>query len=337
MPMDCATYDSSAYRKQEFNVRVRCDKFCAILEPPAEGEPLTMTKPANASIKAEVEIARNMGSLSTQQREFIQQTFERPSDFVLLSLRQVARKLGVDPSTFLRWLRAAGFRQYADFRTYLHERSIAQATSIEAMDKAPRNTGLAGLVNSSIAGDLKNLHALEKSIEPDRLLTLAKKLWSARRIVVLAGDMSASVGIYLEYTLSMIGLNVLNAATPGEMVHRTRSLQKSDVAIAITYGRGHVYTIDAFAQAARKGAFCVGISDSYLSPIADLSSEFFLTPTDRVAFATSYTGAMAFINAVLVVLASIRKDSLYPVLQEISEEQRSGGRFFQKNRDGSRS
>lgn len=301
------------------------------------GQTFPMTKQANTSIKAEVEIARSMGSLSAQQREFIQQTFEHPSDYVLLSLRQVARKLGVDPSTFLRWLRALGFRQYADFRTYLHERSIAQATSIEALEKTPHNSGVGGLINGSIQGDLKNLHALEKSIEPDRVLTFAKKLWTARRVVILAGDMSASLGVYLEYTLSMIGLNALHAATPGDMVHRTRSLQKNDVTIAITYGRGHIYTIDAFALAARKGAFCVGISDSYLSPIADVSNEFFLTPTDRVAFATSYTGAMAFINAVLVVLANLRKDSLYPILQEISEEQRSGGRFFHRGREGSRS
>lgn len=292
-----------------------------------------MTKPVNASVKAEAEIAKNMGSLSPQQREFIQQTFDRPGDFVLLSLRQVARKLGIDPSTYLRWLRVAGFRQYADFRAYLHERAISQATSIEALDKTPQNTGLSGLVRSSIQGDLKNLRALENSIEPNRLLVFARKLWAARRIVILAGDMSASLGIYFEYTLSMVGLNALNAATPGEMVHRTRSLQKSDVAIAITYGRGHVYTIDALVQAARKGAFCVGISDSYLSPISDLCSQFFLTPTDRVSFAISYTGPMAFINSVLVVIASIRKEALYPVLQEISEEQRSGPRFYQKHRD----
>jgi RpiR family carbohydrate utilization transcriptional regulator len=298
---------------------------------------LKMTKSIHASIKAEAEIARNLQSLSPQQREFIQQTFDRPGDYVLLSLRQVARKLGVDPSTFLRWLRAIGFLQYADFRAYLHERSITQATSIEALDKTPRHTGLPGLVRSSIEGDLKNLHALENAIEPGRLLVLARKLWTARRIVILAGDMSASLGIYLEYTLAMIGFNALNAATPGEMVHRTRSMQKNDVVVAITYGRGHSYTIGALSQAARKGAFCVGISDSYLSPIAELCNEFFITPTDRVSFATSYTSAMAFINAVLVVIASLRKQSLYPVLQEISEEQRTGDRFYQKGRDAERS
>jgi DNA-binding MurR/RpiR family transcriptional regulator len=149
--------------------------------------------------------------------------------------------------------------------------------------------------------------------------------------------MSASLGSYLEYTLAMIGLDALNAATPGEMVHRVRSIEETDVAIAITYGRGLTYTVEALTQASRKGAFCVGISDSYLSPISELCNEFFITPTDRVSFATSYTSAMAFLNAILVVITSLRKQSLYPLLQEISEEQRTGTRFYLKKRDSDHS
>ncbi len=294
---------------------------------------MKITKTSKTMIKRDIEIARKLDSLSAQQREFLQPVFDHPRDYILLSLRQVARKLDVDPSTLLRWLRGLGFHQYADFRVYLHERGIAMATSIEGLQNAPQRTGLPGLIQSSIDGDLKNLNALQEGMEPPRLLAVAKKIWSARRIVILAGDMSASLGIYLEYTLSMIGLDVLYATTPGEMVHRTRSMRNDDVLIAITYGRGHSYTVEACTQASKKGAYCVGISDNYLSPLVDLSNEFFITPTDRVSFATSYTSAMAFLNALLVVVTSLKKDFLRPVLDEISEEQRTGGRFYLKQAD----
>jgi DNA-binding MurR/RpiR family transcriptional regulator len=288
------------------------------------------TKTKNTLINREIEIARKLGALSPQQREYLQPIFDHPRDFILLSLRQVARKLDVDPSTLLRWLRSLGFIQYADFRIYLHERGIATATSIEGLQSAPRRTGLPGLIQKSIDGDFKNLNALRDALDPPQLLAVAHKLWRARRIVVLASDMSASLGLYLEYTLSMIGLDILYAATPGEMVHRTRSMRKGDVLIAITYGRGHSHTIEALAQAARKGAYCIGISDSYLSPLVDMVDQFFITPTDRVSFATSYTSAMAFLNALLVVMTGVRKGRLRPVLDEISEEQRTSGRFYLK-------
>jgi DNA-binding MurR/RpiR family transcriptional regulator len=295
---------------------------------------MKITRTSKALIRRDIEVARKLESLTEQQRKYLQPIFDHPRDFTLLSLRQLARKLDVDPSTLLRWLRCLGFGQYAEFRTYLHERGIAMATSIEGLQTVRRRTGLAGLIQSSIHGDLKNLNALQDAIDPPQLLATAKKIWSARRIVILAGDMSASLGLYLAYTLSMIGLDALYAATPGEMVHRTRSLRKQDVLIAITFGRGHSSTVEAFIQASRKHVHCVGISDSYLSPLVDMSNEFFITPTERVSFAIPYTSAMAFLNALLVVVTSIRKEALRPVLDEISEEQRTGGRFYRSEAKG---
>jgi RpiR family carbohydrate utilization transcriptional regulator len=99
----------------------------------------------------------------------------------------------------------------------------------------------------------------------------------------------------------------------------------------VSYGRGLVYTVESLRQASRKGAYCVGISDSFLSPLVGLCDEFFITPTDRVSFADSYTAAMAFFNALLVAMANVRRKSIYPLLKEVAEEQRTGTRFYVKD------
>src|ERR1700689_4843127 len=82
------------------------------------------------------EVSRRLEFLPALRRKSIQPVFERPGDYVLLSLRQVARKLRVDPSTLLRTLRSLGFGRYADFRTYLHARTVAFVTSLEATDQS---------------------------------------------------------------------------------------------------------------------------------------------------------------------------------------------------------
>jgi DNA-binding MurR/RpiR family transcriptional regulator len=282
------------------------------------------------------EVSRRLDFLPEQRRRAIQPVFDTPRDYVLLSLRQLARKLALDPSTLLRNIRSLGFRQFADFRAYLHERAVALATSIEALDQHRQHSGLPGLIQSSIDCDLKNLRELRNSLDPQRLLSLATRIWSARRTIILAGDMTNSLGTYLEYTLAMLGFDAVTASTPGEMVHRTRAATKRDVVIAVTYGRGLIHTVDALRQASRKGAYCAGISDSFLSPIVGLCSDFFVTPTDRVSFANSYASGMAFINALLVAIANLKRQSVYSRLKEITEEQKTGARFYSGEGDAAR-
>lgn len=274
------------------------------------------------------DVARRLEFLPQQRRKSIEPILKKPGDYVLLSLREVARKLHADASTILRTVHALGFAHYSDFRAYLHERVVAFATSAEPIDYKPRYSGIGGLIRSSVDCDLNNLKELQVSLDSSRVSAIARKLWSARKVVILAGDMTASLGMYFDYTLSMLGFNVAVASTPGEMVHRTRSLGKVDVAIAITYRRGLVYTVEAFEQASRKGAYCIGISDSSLSPIAPVSDEFFITPTDRVAFADSYVSGMAFINAFLVAVMNQNRAAVDRLLKEAAEEQRTGRRFY---------
>ncbi len=281
-----------------------------------------------------VDAARRLEFLSPRRRASIQPIFEKPSDYVLLSLRQVARRLHADPSTVLRTLRALGFRQYAEFRAYLHERVVAFATSAEPTEYRPRGSGVLNLIRSSVACDINNLKEFQNSLDPARVIAIAKRVWAARRIVILAGDMTASLGMYLEYTLAMLGFNAASASTPGEMVHRTRAVRKQDVVFAITYRRGLAHTVEALQQASEKGAYCIGISDSYLSPIVKLCNEFFITPTDRVAFADSYTSGMALINVTLVAVANQKRQLTNRLLREAAKEQRTGRRFFVKDRNG---
>jgi DNA-binding MurR/RpiR family transcriptional regulator len=278
--------------------------------------------------KNDGDVKRQLEFLPSERRQSIQAIFDKPSEYVLLSLRQVARKLHADPSTILRTLRALGFRHYADFRSYLHERVVAFATSSEPVEYTLPRSGVVGIVRSSVDCDLRNLKELRNSLDPNRVQQVAKRLWAARRIVIVAGDMTASLGAYLEYTLSMLGFNVFRASSAGEMMHRTRSVRKQDVVIAITYRRGLVYTVEAFKQASKKGAYCVGISDSFLSPLVELSDQFFITPTDRAAFADSYASGMAFINALLTAVVNVRRKDADAILKETAEEQRTGSRFY---------
>src|SRR5512146_2563306 len=74
--------------------------------------------------------------LTRRRREMITPVLEEPRPYVLLSLRDLSRKLNCDAATVLRTVQALGFKRYRDFQQYLHERSIAFGTSFDALDQA---------------------------------------------------------------------------------------------------------------------------------------------------------------------------------------------------------
>lgn len=277
-----------------------------------------------------IELAEMVQRLTSRRRELIRPVLDEPRPYVLLSLRGLARKLSSDPATVLRTIQAMGFKRYHDFQHYLHDRSIAFSTSLDAWLQHEATSGTPRLVQGSFDRDIQNLRQLRSAMDPERLVAIAKKLYATRRILLIAGDVVGCVMQFLEYNLAMLGLNVSGAYMAGEIVHRVRHLNRQDMTIAVTFGRGLRQTVEGLKDAHEKGAYCVGISDNYLSPLARYSDQFFITATDRVSFADSYVAAMAFCNALLVACANTERRRTVALLKQAAREQRYGYRWYEE-------
>ena len=171
---------------------------------------------------------------------------------------------------------------------------------------------------------------MKNSLDAPRLNDLAKRLYAARRIVVLAGDLAAFLAEYLEYQVSLLGLPVFSATSPGRISHLTRSLTKDDVVIAISFRRGLRQTVEGARKACEREAHCVAITDTFLSPLARLAQETFLASIESTSFGASYAAPVALVNALLAACGQVRKSETMEIVREISEEQRHGFRWFQE-------
>lgn len=228
-----------------------------------------------------------------------------------------------------------GFKRYRDFQQYLHEYTIAFSTSLEALEKgSERAKGTEGLIQASIKRDMDNLKQLQNTLDPSRVIAVAHKLYEARRILIIGGDMVTALVTYLDYNLAMLGLNVVRAIQPGEINHRVRTMTKHDVAIGISFGRGLRQTVEGLKEARANGAYCVAVSDTFISPIAKYADQFFLTPTERLSFADSYVACMALMNIFLIACANVERRSTMTLLKKVAQEQRTGYRWYYEEPHG---
>jgi DNA-binding MurR/RpiR family transcriptional regulator len=101
------------------------------------------------------------------------------------------------------------------------------------------------------------------------------------------------------------------------------------VVIAISFRKGLRQTVEGLQQARKKGAYCVGITDTYVSPIARFSDQFFLASIEAPPFGGSYTAPMALMNAILVSCANYRRSRTLSLLRTADEEERHGARWYE--------
>jgi RpiR family carbohydrate utilization transcriptional regulator len=265
--------------------------------------------------------------LSIKRQEIIRPILEHPREYVLLSVRALAKELGTDPATIVRIVRGLGFASYREFQHHLHELSLAFATSMDTM-QATQRSGMPGYIRDSLEQDVKNLQGLKNSLDAGRVVTLAKRLHGARRIVILASDLATYLANYFEYQISLIGLSAFAATSGGQIAHLSRNTNKQDVVIAISFRRGLRQTVEGAQLACSRGAYCVGIADTYLSPLARECHELFLASVESTSFGASYTAPIALLNAILTACGQYRRPQTLALVKEIAEEQRKGFRWY---------
>jgi DNA-binding MurR/RpiR family transcriptional regulator len=280
------------------------------------------------SPSATVHLAERIAQLSSKRQEIIRPILEHPREYVLLSVRAMAKRLQTDPATIVRIVRGLGFASYREFQRHLHELSLAFATSLDTMQSGGRDGSMPSHVRDSLEQDLKNVQGLKNSLDARRLVALAKRFYDSRRIVLLAGDLAVYLAQYLEYQISLLGLPIFAATSAGRILHLARSVNKKDLVIAISFRRGLRQTIEGAHQARAHGGYCVGISDTYVSPLARECDEVFLASIESTSFGVSYAAPIVLINAILAAVGQYRRSQTLALVKEIAEEQRKGSRWY---------
>jgi RpiR family carbohydrate utilization transcriptional regulator len=285
---------------------------------------------ANGRIAAPMSLSARVSLLSPRRQEIIRPAFEHPREFVLLSIRALAQRLKTDPATMVRVVRGMQFGSYREFQHYLHELSIAHATSLDTMQTgSARELTIPTQARVSLDQDFKNLDALIHSMDARRIAALARRLYSAKRIVLLGGDLAANLARFLEHHLMILGLPVTSASSPGEVVHKVRFVGKKDLVIAISFRRGLRQTVEGLRQARDNGAYCVGITDTFVSPIGQFAHECFLASVDTPSFGASYVAPIALLNVIVVACANYQRSRTLALLKKVEEEQRHGFRWYE--------
>lgn len=283
------------------------------------GTKLAHRKPGVTLLEARfVEAEERLGP---RRRELVRNVLEHPEDAYFLSSRALARHCHVDTATIVRTVQALGYKRYADFAADLRAHFLARITPYSQMKSAAReNRNISDHIEQSFEFEMRNLQALSSSIGTNEVERMAKKIDSARRVMVVGVDFAAPLAQLLAYALVAVGLNATAPiGSTGYLQQAVQLLGPRDLLIAISFGRCLQDTVDSVICAKKNGVPTFGLTDSEQSPIARFCDHFWKASVASPSFYESYVAPVAAIDALLVCCAQLHTGRSLASLQRKEE------------------
>lgn len=262
--------------------------------------------------------ARIIGAFETmapQLQRAARHILEHPDEVALVSMRELARNAGVQPSTMTRLARFLGLGGYEDIRAH-HARAIRLRVDGFAaqQERAPAD-------GEALAPRM--LHGLSSQIarlaEPEavaRLEAAAARLARARRIHVLGLRSCHLVAWHFHYVMTLLGKRTEHldgpAGTLGDGLMRAGA---GDVLLAISISPYARHSLELAQLAREKGLGVVAITDSEVSPLAGIADEVVLCATESPTFFHTLAPALAVSEVLCGLLANRDRAAALEALQ----------------------
>ena len=264
---------------------------------------------------------REYENFTPSQRRIAEYLTENISEALLLNATQIAGKAKVSEATLTRFIATFGFSGFAAFKKeigkqILHEHSPTVRLTKSAKTLENRDSLFAEIMK----GDISNIQALSTAISDELFDQAVTKIFTAKTLYVLGLRTSFTCAFYLSFSLRMF-LNNVKLITPniGDIPERFIKANNEDVLVSICFRRYTHHTIKIVEQAKQKGVFILAITNSTLSPIAQLADMVLTIETDIPTFTQSYTAPISLMTA-LITAASIRdKNAALNALKELDE------------------
>jgi DNA-binding MurR/RpiR family transcriptional regulator len=213
-------------------------------------------------------IWQRLDSFPRQQRHFAQLLLQAPELVVFGSIRDVAKRAGVNIATISRFAAALGFDGYRAFQTafrlaYLQRAGMGQiATNTGAALRSPSEA-----VAFARAQQIVNMEAALEYLSRVDLDGIASLLTRARRIVIMAEGAAVSLGLMLSKYLNQLAIYSDVVSSEIEAAIALRRSSGEDVFVVLSNAVTFRASVAMSELAQRHGAKVIAIVGNPISPL----------------------------------------------------------------------
>jgi DNA-binding MurR/RpiR family transcriptional regulator len=260
------------------------------------------------------EVVEAFDSLPPQLQGAARYVIDHPHDVALLSMREQARRAGVQPWTMTRLAQRLGFDGYDPFRARFADelRQGGLGFTGKAREQFARQTEVGGraLAAEMLATVSASIGKLGEAASLDALASAAERIHQARRVYCLGLRSSYPVAAHFAYMMSFLGDRaVLLDGGAGTGLDSLRHATSDDVLLAVAVAPYTRLTVELARHAAQRAVPVVALTDSAVSPLAGIAAEAITVPTESPSFFHTMAAAFAVGEVLGALVAGLGGDA----------------------------
>jgi len=263
--------------------------------------------------------------LTRSQKRIAEAIVEDPEFVAFATVDKMAGRLGVSPSTVVRFTYRLGLTGYQDLQERV--RSLVRSQMRSATADADESGVVEHLGETAFARslehDLANVRQTAAGLELPELQRAVALLGEARRILVVADGTALSVASYFTLALDRTRGQVDLVRGEIDSVGRLIDVDESDVMVAVTFPPYASSVLRAARWAKSRSAAVIAITDSPVSPVGQIADVGLPVRVSGIGPHNTMAAAMAVANALLNELFLQHKEramTRYAVVSSLMDE-----------------
>lgn len=254
----------------------------------------------------------NTAAFSKGQRRIAQYIMDEYDKAAFMTAAKLGKTVGVSESTVVRFAVSLGFDGYPSMQKAMQEMVLNRLTSVQRLEVASDRIGDQDIVSMVLQSDAEKLRRTDETLSREDFQKAVDAIVAAKRVFIIGVRSAAPLASFLGYYLRYLSDNVhiVTASGASEMFEQIVGVNADDAIIAFSFPRYSTTVVKGAKYCSSAGATVIGLTDSKLSPLAQVCDLVLLAKSDMVSLVDSLVAPLSVVNALIVGVTARRSVEL---------------------------
>lgn len=250
----------------------------------------------------EQRIQQSYDNLSPTLKRIATFVKESPTVFAFNSATKIAKIIGVSETSVIRFVYSIGFDSFTNLQKNIRESLLDfnhSLINISHTMKEKNDILSINAVDEIMLRDQINIKKTAENIDIVMFKEVVDKIANAKEVVVLGSGASYGLAHWFSFMLNTVigNCRILNVYL--DDFSFISKLDNDSVLVTFSFSRYMIQTIEITKELKERGVYVVGITDSDLSPIAQIADSTFTTKMSHMSTIDSGPVITSILNAIM--------------------------------------